>query len=63
MDLRKSLLNIEKCLQQKPQQELSEKKKKQTMNNEKVNIDISVLDDKNNVNFLLLANNTDINNT
>ena len=62
MDLRKSLLNIEKCLQQKPQQELSEKKK-QTMNNEKVNIDISVLDDKNNVNFLLLANNTDINNT
>ena len=33
------------------------------MNNEKVNIDISVLDDKNNVNFLLLANNTDINNT
>lgn len=50
MDLRKSLLNIEKCLQQKPQQELSEKKK---VNNEKVNIDISVLDDKNNVNFLL----------
>lgn len=60
MDLRKSLLNIEKCLQQKPQQELSEKK---TVNNEKVNIDISILDDKNNVNFLLLENNTDINNT
>ena len=40
-----------------------QKKKKQTMNNEKVNIDISVLDDKNNVNFLLLENNTDINNT
>lgn len=60
MDLRKSLLNIEKCLQQKPQQELSQKK---TVNNEKVNIDISILDDKNNVNFLLLENNTDINNT
>ena len=53
MDLRKSLLNIEKCLQQKPQQELSEKKKNKPVNNEKVNIDISVLDDKNNVNFLL----------
>ena len=33
------------------------------MNNEKVNIDISVLDDRNNVNFLILENNTDINNT
>ena len=50
MDLRKSLLTLRNVYNRNHNRNYQKKK---TVNNEKVNIDVSVLDDKNNVNFLL----------